>query len=98
MASDIQVYGTDWCGLTYEVRRYLTDGHFDYDYFNIEDDERAEEFVRSANDGGWRFPIAVIEERVLTVPTSAELRRVLDEHGMRPRRVPTYTRRRNRRP
>jgi glutaredoxin len=88
MASDIQVYGTDWCGLTYGVRRYLTEGHFDYDYFNIDDDHAAEAFVVATNDGRRRFPIVVVEDRVVTEPTVAELRRVLDQHGMRSRRVP----------
>lgn len=88
MTSDIQVYGTDWCGLTYGVRRYFTEGHFDYDYFNIDDDPAAEAFVLAANDGRRRFPIVVIEDRVVTEPTIAELRRVLDQHGIRSRRVP----------
>jgi glutaredoxin len=88
MASDIQVYGTDWCGLTNGVRRYLTAGHFEYDYFNIDDDHTAEEFVLATNHGRRRFPIVVIEDRVVTNPTVAELRRVLDQHGMRSSRVP----------
>jgi glutaredoxin len=88
MASDIQVYGTDWCGLTYGVRRYLIAGRFEYDYFNIDHDEAAEEFVLATNHGRRRFPIVVIEDRVMTNPTVAELRRVLDQHGMRSYRVP----------
>ena len=82
MASDIQVYGTDWCGLTYGVRRYLTEGQFDYDYFNIDDDHAAEAFVLATNHGRRRFPIVVIEDRVVITPSVAELRRVLDQHGM----------------
>jgi glutaredoxin len=90
MASDIQVYGTDWCGLTCGVRRYLTAGHFEYDYYNIEDDENAEEFVLTTNHGRRRFPIVVVEDSIVTGPTLAELRRVLAEHGMRPRQVPVF--------
>ena len=85
MASDIQVYGTDWCGLTYGVRRYLTAGHFEYDYFNVDDDKTAEDFMLATTNGQRRFPIVVIEDRVLTTPSVAELRRVLDQHGMRSR-------------
>jgi glutaredoxin len=91
MASDIQVYGTDWCGVTYGVRRYLTAGRFEYDYFNIDDDDNAEEFVLATSHGLRRFPIVVIEDRVVTRPTVAELRRVLDQHGMRPRHAPAST-------
>jgi glutaredoxin len=81
MASDIQVYGTDWCGLTNGVRRYLTAGRFEYDYFNIDDDHTAEAFVLAANHG-LRLPIVVIAGRVVTNPTAAELRHILDEHGI----------------
>jgi len=88
MASDIQVYGTDWCGLTERVRRYLTAGDFEYDYFNIDDDQTAEKFVLAANQGRRRFPIVVIEDRVVVPPTVAELRRILDQHEMRSSRPP----------
>lgn len=88
MASDIQVYGTDWCGLTYRVRRYLTAGHFEYDYFNVDADQTAEAFVLAANQGLRRFPIVVIEDRVVIAPTVAELRCILDQQGMRSSRVP----------
>jgi glutaredoxin len=88
MASDIQVDGADWRGLTHGVRRYLTVGHFGYDYFNIDDDQAAEAFVLSVNHGRRRFPIVVIDDYVMTNPTVAELRRVLDQQGMRSRRVP----------
>ena len=88
MASDIQVYGTDWCGLTYGVRRFLTAGRFEYDYVNIDHDHTAEAFVLATNHGRRQFPIVVIEDRVVVPPTVAELRRILDQHGMRSSRVP----------
>jgi hypothetical protein len=74
MASDIQAYGADWCGLTHGVRRYLTVGHVEYDDFDIDDDQAAEEFV--------------IGDCGMTNATVAELRRVLDQQGMRSSRVP----------
>jgi mycoredoxin len=83
-----QVYGADWCGLTYGVPRYFTTSHFEYNYFDIDDDQTAEEFVLSINRGRRRFPIVVIEDCVMTNPTLAELRRVLDQQGMRSGRVP----------
>jgi len=36
------------------------------------------------NDGRRRFPLVVVEERVLVNPTLNELRQVLDEHRVRP--------------
>jgi glutaredoxin len=84
MASGIQVYGTDWCGVTFGVREYLTNSRIPYDYFNIEDDRQADEFVVAMNDGRRRFPLIVVEERILTSPTLTELQEALDQHHVRP--------------
>ena len=84
MASDIQVYGTDWCGLTFGVREYLTNSRLTYDYYDVDRDPLANEFVLAMNDGRRRFPMVVVQERIITNPTVAELRRVLDEHSIHP--------------
>jgi len=84
MAKDIQVYGTDWCGLTFGVREYLTNSHLAYDYYDIDRDSHAQEFVLAMNDGRRRLPMVVVQERIITNPTVAELRRVLDEHSIHP--------------
>ena len=88
MASDIQVYGTDWCGLTFGVREYLTNSRLAYDYFDVERDARAHDFVVAMNDGKRRLPMVVVQERVITNPTVSELQRVLDEHSIRPESTP----------
>lgn len=73
----IHVYGTDWCGLTFIVREYLTNARVDYDYFDIENDPRADEFVRTTNKGSRRCPVVVLDEHTVTNPTLAELGRLL---------------------
>src|SRR5439155_4267263 len=83
MGSDIQVYGTDWCGLTFGVREYLTNSRLAYDYYDIDRDPRAQEFVLAMNEGRRRLPMVVVQERIITNPTVAELQRVLDEHSIR---------------
>ena len=83
MTNGIQVYGTDWCGITYGVREYLTNSRIPYDYYDIERDPHAHEFVLAMNDGRRRFPLIVVEERVLTSPTLNELQQVLDEYRVR---------------
>jgi len=84
MTNGIQVYGTDWCGLTFGVREYLTNSRIPYDYYNIEQDEQARDFVLAMNDGRKRFPMIVVEERVLTSATLNELQKTLEEsrHGV----------------
>jgi hypothetical protein len=38
MASDVQVCGTDWCGVTFRVREYLTNSNIEYEYHDIDRD------------------------------------------------------------
>jgi len=84
MANGIQVYGTDWCGVTFSIRKYLTSSRIPYDYYNIETDRHADDFVLAMTDGRRRFPLIVVEERILTSPTVNQLRQVLDDHRVRP--------------
>jgi mycoredoxin len=84
MASDILVYGADWCGLTRGVREYLTNSRFDYDYIDADRDGDARRFVLSANDGRLRFPVVVVEDQVVTQPAIAILQRAINEHGLQP--------------
>lgn len=80
MTTAIQVYGTDWCRLTFRVREYLTNSRVDYDYFDIDRDPQADEFVRMMHDGRRRYPVVVLAEHVVTNPTLAELGKLLRDH------------------
>jgi mycoredoxin len=84
MASDVQVYGTDWCGLTFSLREFLTNARIAYEFHDVDRDPAASELMLAINDGRRRFPLVFVRERVLTNPTRAELRRVLDDQRIRP--------------
>ncbi len=84
MASDIQVYGADWCGLTRGLREYLMNSRIDYDYFDVDRDDEAQQFVLAMNEGRRRFPLVVVQEQVVTQPTIAVLRSVIGEHALQP--------------
>ena len=86
--TSIQVYGTDWCRLTFGVREYLINSRVDYDYFDVERDPAADEFVRTANDGWQRLPMVVVEEQSVTNPTLTELDALLRDHRVEPRSGP----------
>ncbi|HEV2986530.1 MAG TPA: glutaredoxin domain-containing protein [Vicinamibacterales bacterium] len=88
MASDVQVCGTDWCGITFRVREYLINSKIEYEYHDIERDPAAQEFVLAMNEGRRLFPLVVVEGRVMTRPTLAELQNALENHGIRPGRSP----------
>jgi thioredoxin reductase (NADPH) len=79
MENEIQVFGTNWCGLTFAVREYLTRARIPYDYHNVEQDLQADEFMMNLGDGRRRLPLVIVGDRVLTSPTLAELQRVLNE-------------------
>ena len=40
MATETQVYGTDWCRLTFGVREYLTNARLAYDYHDVDREPR----------------------------------------------------------
>ena len=84
MASDIEVYGADWCGLTRGLREYLMNSRIDYDYFDVDRDDEAQQFVLAMNEGRLRFPLVVVQEQVVTQPTIAILHSVIGEHALEP--------------
>jgi glutaredoxin len=84
MTSDIRVYGTDWCGITYSVRKYLRNSRMAYEFHDIDRDPNAEEFVLATHEGRRHCPVVVVQDEVLSSPTITELRRVLDAQGIRP--------------
>jgi glutaredoxin len=83
VTSAIQVYGTGWCALTYRVREYLMKARLTYEFFDIDHDQNADEFVLAATEGQRRFPLVVVEDDVMAVPTIPQLQRVLDAHEIR---------------
>lgn len=91
--TSIQVYGTDWCRLTFSVREHLINSRVDYDYFDIERDPLADEFVRTVNDGRQRYPVVVVEDQSVTNPTLAELDALLRDHRLEPKSSPGARRR-----
>jgi glutaredoxin len=95
MATEVQIYGTDWCRLTFGVREFLMKSRVGYDYFDIDGDAQADEFVRIMSDGRRRYPMVVVGQRVIINPTLAELQTVLDQNGVDRRHVSRTTARRS---
>jgi glutaredoxin len=76
----IQVYGTEWCHSTFGVREYLMIARLDYDFFDIDRDPRADEFVRALNGGARRYPVVIFLDEIVTNPTVTELGQLLRAH------------------
>jgi glutaredoxin len=80
----VKVYGADWCEDTRRTRRHLDGLGVTYDYINLEQDERASEWVKQQNDGKERKPTVKIGEQVLAVPNDRELENALRQQGLVP--------------
>ncbi|HEX8087351.1 MAG TPA: glutaredoxin domain-containing protein [Blastocatellia bacterium] len=78
----VQVYGADWCGDTRQALEHLDSLGVAYDYINVEQDEKAAEWVKQQNDGKERKPTIKVGERVLSTPTGSELESALRESNL----------------
>lgn len=78
----IKVYGTDWCEETQHALGHLDDLGVDYQYINIDDDEKAAAWVRHQNDGKEKKPTIDIGGIVLSEPSDSELDLALKENQL----------------
>jgi glutaredoxin len=78
---EVKVYGADWCEDTKHTLEHLRGLGVAHRYINIEEDERAREWVRGQNEGKERKPTLEIAGQVLSVPTDRELDSALREKG-----------------
>ena len=78
MASQVTVYGADWCGDTVRTLRQLDRRGVDYEYVDVDEDSEGERKVIEFNQGKRRIPLVEIasdngEARRLSVPSESEL-------------------------
>jgi len=78
----VKVYGADGCGDTQHAREFLERLGVAYEYVNIEEDERAREWVRGHNGGKERKPTVDVAGQVLSEPTDHDLTSALRERGL----------------
>ena len=74
MTEKIIVYGTTWCGDTRRARQFFADHQIDYEWIDIDQDEKAAEYVKSVNNGNRSVPTILFEDgSILVEPSSAQL-------------------------
>lgn len=78
----VKVYGADWCKDTQHTRAFLDRLGVQYQYVDIEQDERAAAWVREQNGGDERKPTVDVAGQILCVPTDHELTSALRERGL----------------
>lgn len=79
--NDVVVYGTNWCGMTQLVRRYLDRMEIPYRYLDIEDDPDAERQLRWITGGYRNHPTVVINGQALIEPDIDEIEDTLTRNG-----------------
>ncbi len=67
-------YGASWCPDCLRAKKYLDEHHIQYEYINIEEDEKAAEEVIKINKGLRSIPTIVFPNgAVLVEPNNDEL-------------------------
>jgi glutaredoxin len=83
VARRIVVLGRDTCEDTTRSRRYLDQHGIAYDYFRVDREPAADEWIRSLNDDTWVTPTILFgdprnPELILREPSDEELEAALD--------------------
>ena len=74
MGDKICVYGTRWCHDTIRSRNCLQRLGVDYEWFDVDEDEKAGAYVRQVNKGNRSVPTIVFPDgSILVEPSDAEL-------------------------
>ena len=78
----VKVYGADWCEDTRHARQLMERLGVRYEDVDIEQDERAREWVREQNGGKERKPTVDVAGQILSTPTDHEMTSALRERGL----------------
>lgn len=71
----IRFYGVNWCGDCKRSKRVFSDTQVPYVYYDLEENPRAVEFVKSVNQGMRRVPTIVFPDGSMLVEPSDEVLR-----------------------
>jgi glutaredoxin-like protein len=76
--TNLTVYGSDWCYDCRRTKRFLTNHAIPFEWFDIEIDQQAEEYVLTVNQGMRSIPTLVFEDGShLVEPSNIELSKKL---------------------
>jgi len=78
MPPTVTLYSAPWCGYCCIAKRFLDEQGVLYTEINIDEDEAAAQRVEQWNNGNRTIPTLDIDGTILTNPSPAHLRQVLD--------------------
>ena len=71
---NIKIYGTDWCSDCIRAKSFLDSNKINYEWLNIELDERLLNYVLEINNGKRIVPTIIFEDgSILLEPTNKQL-------------------------
>jgi len=74
----IVVYGTEWCNDCRRAKRFFQERNIEYQWVNIDQDKKGEQFVLKTNKGMRSVPTIVFSDgTILVEPTNTELAKKL---------------------
>lgn len=79
VSAPITVYGTQWCGMTQMVRRYLDRSGIPYQFLDLDLDQNAKTQLQWLTGGRASHPTVLINGQVLIEPTLNELKLALED-------------------
>ena len=68
--SNIRMYGTKWCGDCRRARQIFYDYDIEFEWIDIDQDQQAEQIVRSVNHGMRVVPTIIFEDGSILVEPS----------------------------
>jgi glutaredoxin len=80
--SDVIVAGADWCGDTRATLAYLQELGVPFDYLNVDEDQRAADWVREQNGGKLKLPTVDVGGLVLSIPDAEQLQAALEDRNL----------------
>ena len=82
MDKKLKLYGTGWCLKSTNLRNYLQSIWVEFEDFNVEKDQDAEETVKALYEGKLKFPTVTYGEEFLKNPSIRELNTFLKKHDL----------------
>lgn len=82
MEAKLELYGTNWCMKSANLRNYMQSKWIEFDDYNVEEDQDAEQRVRDLYDGKLKFPTLKLGDEFLKNPSISELNDFLERKGL----------------
>jgi mycoredoxin len=78
--SEITMYGAEWCGDCRRSKKFLDSNSVEYNYIDVEADDRASEKVIEINGGVRSIPVIIFSDGThLTEPSDNALKQKLQD-------------------